>query len=454
MAVKQSSIVKYPYPATLNVGNFVSIKLTNNNFLLWKTQMMGLIESQNMIGFIDGGFPMPNKDIVISSSAEDAGESVVKQINPEFISWKTSDSLLRGWISGTLSEEVLRLVVGLTTSAEVWKALLDAFAQDSRKRVLLTAAPPISSIGRAVNDRDKVFGVLKGLGSGYEAFVTTMLKPPTPTYRELIPLLQGHETMKLIHGANELGISSQNSAFLSQQRSQGSRNSWSNQKGKQQNGSSYKAKHSTQGNQNNWQKKGYSNGQGNQSQQRITKTNDVCQICNKAGHTAFDCWHRFNQAYQREALAAIKLDEIQDPSWFPDTGATSHMTSNVGKLTSLTPYHGTDKVYVGNGALLDISHIGTASIPLGNKSLKLKNVLVVPEIKKDLLSISQLTSEYPYTVEFSSSGFVIKDRNTRTVIASGNRTFARGRVGLVARVATVCRLELRATKRPALVIIP
>lgn len=48
-------------------------------------------------------------------------------------------------------------------------------------------------------------------------------------------------------------------------------------------------------------------------------------------------------------------------------------------------------------------------------------MLLVPEMKKNLLSVSQFTSDYPFNFEFSATGFVIKDRNTNQVIASGRR---------------------------------
>ncbi|XXG89841.1 hypothetical protein AAC387_Pa12g1748 [Persea americana] len=128
MAVSNSA--KYSYAASLNVANFVSIQLTQTNFLLWKTQIFGLIESQDMMGFIDGEFPMPAK-YLSSSSTEAVGETA---LNPNFVAWRKSDQLLRGWITGTLSVEVLGLVVGLDTSAEVWKALCAAFASDSEER--------------------------------------------------------------------------------------------------------------------------------------------------------------------------------------------------------------------------------------------------------------------------------------------------------------------------------
>lgn len=60
-------------------------------------------------------------------------------------------------------------------------------------------------------------------------------------------------------------------------------------------------------------------------------------------------------------------------------------------------------------------------IDTDNTKLHINNVFVIPEIKKNLLFISQLSSDYPYTAEFDSHGFTIKDLGTKAVIASGNR---------------------------------
>lgn len=172
---------------------------------------MGLIESQDMMGFIDGGYPMPQEYTI--SNAEGASEAQ-KVKNTDYVQWKRSDRLLRGWITGTLSEEVLGLVVGLETSADVWSALVESFAQDSQERefylnqklqfhsrkdcksmaeyirIFKEICDDLAAIGQPITDRQKVFGLLKGLGTGYESFITTMMKPPTPTYKELVPLLQ------------------------------------------------------------------------------------------------------------------------------------------------------------------------------------------------------------------------------------------------------------------------
>ncbi|KAK4487845.1 hypothetical protein RD792_003581 [Penstemon davidsonii] len=82
-----------------------------------------------MNGFIDGGHPMPN---LMSEGTDSDGAK--KTPNPTYIAWRRSERLLRGWITGTLSEEVLSLVVGLETASEVWKALENSYALNSQER--------------------------------------------------------------------------------------------------------------------------------------------------------------------------------------------------------------------------------------------------------------------------------------------------------------------------------
>jgi hypothetical protein len=151
----------------------------------------------------------------------------------------------------------------------------------------------------------------------------------------------------------------------------------------------------------------------------------ICQICNKHNHTALTCFNRFNHAFTPndipQALAAMTIADNQDSTWFPDTGATDHITGDPGKLQSLIPYHGTDGVMVGNGDNLQITHIRQATIGHGPSSIKLNDVLLVPDIKKDLLSVSQLTFAYPLLFEFNGDGFVIKDGTTHRIVATGSR---------------------------------
>ncbi|GAV90443.1 UBN2_3 domain-containing protein [Cephalotus follicularis] len=121
-----STISTYPYPTTLNVGNFVTIKLTQNNFLLWETQILSLIESQDLLGFITCQIPAPAREI--------QGTNEQRVTNPDYISWRKTDRLVKAWITETLSEEVLGHAVRTETSQNLWTVLTKAFSQTSEAR--------------------------------------------------------------------------------------------------------------------------------------------------------------------------------------------------------------------------------------------------------------------------------------------------------------------------------
>ncbi|KAF8401648.1 hypothetical protein HHK36_012594 [Tetracentron sinense] len=427
----------YTYPSTLNVGNFVSLRLTQTNYLLWRTQVTALIESQDMQGFLNGETLAPEPRIFTPDSTDADGKKEIP--NPNFIAWKLSDRLLRGWITGTLSEDVLGLVVGLDTAANVWKALENAFAQHSKEREFqLTQQMSLLRKGKPVPDQNKVFSLLHGLGHGYETFVTTML---IPSYLDIVPMLQSHEARNQHHGSE--GYTQPQMAYVSQRNwNQNKNNNF--KKGNGQNRFNSKGRGFIQGGNSNGNRASGSvsfdignqhdgsSGQKdnqirNQSQGKVEEQKDaiICQICNKRNHTALKCFNRFNHSFQADdipqALAAFSIADNQNSEWFPDTGATAHMTGNPGKLQNLKPYKGNDGVMVGNGQTLAITHIGEAHINEKSTPIDLKNVLLVPEIKKDLLSVSQLTNDMPYTFEFNSDGFVIKDRRTNLVVAVGSR---------------------------------
>ena len=159
-----------------------------------------------------------------------------------------------------------------------------------------------------------------------------------------------------------------------------------------------------------------------QSKSNATSSNgdkSTCQICGKANHVALDCWYRFDYSYQSEdipqALAALTLNN-NDASLYADTGATAHMINDEGKLLSKMPYIGHDKIFVGDGNGLTISHIGNACVSTNTGLVKLNDVLVVPELTKNLLSVGKFASDHQCVFEFTGSGFVIKDQNKRIII--------------------------------------
>ncbi|KAB2608862.1 hypothetical protein D8674_012030 [Pyrus ussuriensis x Pyrus communis] len=80
-----------------------------------------------------------------------------------------------------------------------------------------------------------------------------------------------------------------------------------------------------------------------------------CQICGSTSHEALDCFNRMNPEisgkFPPAKLAAMcaHYTAKSSNSWLIDSGATSHITNDISNIQSPTPYHGEDKVYIGDG---------------------------------------------------------------------------------------------------------
>lgn len=119
----------YTFPSNLHVASSVTIKLSDTNYLLWKTQFKSLRRSQKLLGFVTGQIPAPTPTLVTT-----VNNVAVTNPNPAHEAWICTDELIKSWFFGTLSEEVLGLVHALPTSQEVWSSLASNFNRSSMAR--------------------------------------------------------------------------------------------------------------------------------------------------------------------------------------------------------------------------------------------------------------------------------------------------------------------------------
>jgi len=123
---------------------------------------------------------------------------------------------------------------------------------------------------------------------------------------------------------------------------------------------------------------------------------------------------------QAGLIAALNQMALQGTNpWVLDTGATSHMSSNDGILFSRLP-HLPSFITVGNGSSIPICSRGTSTLSLADHTFKLNNVLVAPQLVRNLLSVRQFTRDNNCSIEFDALGFSVKDPKTRTVILRCN----------------------------------
>ncbi|KAG6752467.1 hypothetical protein POTOM_044702 [Populus tomentosa] len=98
----------------------------------------------------------------------------------------------------------------------------------------------------------------------------------------------------------------------------------------------------------------------------------------------------------REAAFTVTTPEHIDyeKDWIIDSGCSNHMTGDKEKLKNLVEYKGKHVVVTANNSKLAIAHVGDAvvSSQLNLKDVSLQNVYHVPGMKKNLLSVAQLTS--------------------------------------------------------------
>ena len=86
-------------------------------------------------------------------------------------------------------------------------------------------------------------------------------------------------------------------------------------------------------------------------------------------------------------------------------------------------FSGTSKLFVGNGSSFCITHIGHAMLKIHilNTSpiLKLNNILLVPQITKTLIGISQLTKDNNVVVELTNKFCFVKDKVKNLIMLQG-----------------------------------
>ncbi|KAM2157366.1 hypothetical protein ACFX1R_042948 [Malus domestica] len=82
-----------------------------------------------------------------------------------------------------------------------------------------------------------------------------------------------------------------------------------------------------------------------------------CQICGKMGHSALDCYQRSNYSFQGQppstSLSAMNVQQttqfIPQDTWIVDSGASHHMIADINALTRVIPFEGFEKITIGNG---------------------------------------------------------------------------------------------------------
>jgi len=269
--------------------HMVTIKLSSTNFLFWRSQVVPLLQCQKFYGYVDGSTLMPSA--TIDPTTNDL--------------WKQNDQLIMSLLLSSLTEEALSVVIGLTTSKDVWTALEIALSHKSKARELQikdelhlmkhgsrsvveyscafkSHCDQLSAMGRPVEDADKVHWYLHGLGHEFSTFSTTQLSlTPISSFNDIVSKAESIDILfKTID--NNAGASAYVVNASSFNRYAKPNTSHQKYKGAQFKG-------------------------GNHGKQQY-KHPPRCQICREEGNYATNCKHRYTKYdAHAEALANYTL---------------------------------------------------------------------------------------------------------------------------------------------------
>lgn len=112
-------------------------------------------------------------------------------------------------------------------------------------------------------------------------------------------------------------------------------------------------------------------------------------------------------------------EPVLDPNWYANSGASNHVTGDYTNLINPKEYGGKKHVVIGNGEQLPISFIGKTYLSDGCTTLNLENILFVPDIAKNLISVSKLAQDNNIYFEFHGDFCLIKAKESSQVVLRG-----------------------------------
>ncbi|KAL6650072.1 hypothetical protein ACP70R_014296 [Stipagrostis hirtigluma subsp. patula] len=199
-----------------SIGNAITVRLSRDNFFLWKAQATPVLRAQQLFGFVDGSVEAPSKLIT-----EGTGDAARQVPNPAYLRWFTQDQLVLSALVSSMNEDMLGQMTQYTTARDVWTALHAMFSAQNRAQIMqlryqlsntkkkdMTAAAyfqkmkgladTMASIGNPLSDEEVLGYMLAGLGADFEPLVATITARDAPLglhsfYAQLISAELRHE---------------------------------------------------------------------------------------------------------------------------------------------------------------------------------------------------------------------------------------------------------------------
>ncbi|KAL4353865.1 hypothetical protein GQ457_06G022460 [Hibiscus cannabinus] len=431
----------------------VNIVLDDLNFLLWKQQILLAVRSHRLEKFLTGKVKAPPEMVT-----DEDGETVE---NEEYELFIAQDSALASWLLSTISPHLLPQFVGAESASEIWTTVTKFFASRSTTTIMslhyklkslkkgdLSMRTYISQIkevcdslaacGNPISEIEKIATILNGLPMDYKPFVDVITSSREPfTLDGVVSVLVDAEVQQNAFNQTDNFFGSISVAQNTYERSTTKNEAY-------------------KGNQQPYRQQFY-----NSSGRGRGRNRPQCQLCGKIGHLVSSCWYRFDQGFQgvgsqdrssevknetgsanmhdgdvnttgfvcscaghgsNEGQGKTQAGVNASGQWFIDSGATHHVTPDATKVGQGSEYAGPGKITVGDGTNLSISTIGKTHLSTDKKSLILNDLMHVPMITKNLISVSKLAKDNSVFIEFHAYKCLVRDEETGAILLRGKET--------------------------------
>ncbi|MFQ6656177.1 hypothetical protein Gotur_026398 [Gossypium turneri] len=180
-----------------------TVKLGEHSFLLWKQQVLLILEGYGLHEFVLGTISVPPQSIVNRD-----GNLVG---NPDFLFHKQQDKLLASWLLSIIRDDILVHLTSARSSFDVWNIVVQRFATKStmtvstlrhslysQKKGQLTIKEYLAKIkglcdtlmaaGNAISEQAQINTILTGLSVEYESIrvVASAMCVPLDLFVEML----------------------------------------------------------------------------------------------------------------------------------------------------------------------------------------------------------------------------------------------------------------------------
>jgi gag-polypeptide of LTR copia-type len=206
-AMAASSVSLSSFFSPLTIPYQLVTKLSTDNYLAWRAQVLPLVRGHNLLGHLDGTTPCS----ALTSLSSDGKTSL--DHTDQHNRWICQDQLLLGWLLNSMIEALIPQFISYTISFDLWQDLAHRFSSKTIAKSMelrsqlhnlqkghltiqayfdkiTSIIDSLSAIGTVLSTEDIFMHILHGLGPEYDPLVVPVTYGGNIlTSEQLLPLL-------------------------------------------------------------------------------------------------------------------------------------------------------------------------------------------------------------------------------------------------------------------------